>query len=345
MKKTISILLILILLAGGLLVLTGCGEQVEETTEIIEKKGLLTIYTDSESEEYKKLGNEYARLGMQYEEDYGANIIKIVANKEDVNVKLQYGDWDYEIDYFNVYEEHFDLDLEKGEVYGFEGELAEGIVEYRLVIEYRGVKNVWYLVYDGKEGKTTFTIEENSYKAKELTADSNIMPICVSLALTSFMYGNDYEEFSVEEFCETIASSSTMMIPKDRWVGNRILIEEKELETIIKTMYPNPLEAPGYSDGDMVTYAPEGRYDYYYIKYWDINWMKYRVTDLKKDRTGTWEVTVEIKTDDGAMEEDRIETIYRTIYLEPNKVWDEESPFEYHIIGVSGTTAASYNEF
>ena len=320
MKKVI----LTILLATSIFILTGCKiVQKNEEPELTDNNVLLTIYTDTSSNDYQSLGNEYNKLN-----DNTGDLIKFVSNKDGVKVKLEYIDWDMNLKYHRGLEEEFNITTKSEEVYAFNANMQENTPNFRLVVEYENTKNIWYVVYNVKDKSSTIKIKGSSnWVAQDVDDTSNMIPFCISLAISGRLYGNDYLNYTSEEVWETIANILTMTYIDDQ--EDNIFIEEVELEKFIKVIFPNINGVPQLPKDKLFVHKEDEVYSIRKNNYGDL--ISYELVGCYKDEeTDKWVVTVSVRNND---EDDEI-GYTKVIYLKQNEKHDEMNPFDYHIINL-----------
>ena len=333
MKKILIILTIIALIAGVSIFAFKTYKEKESDNNNVKKEEkniakeeednvLLTIYTDPLSSEYKVLGTQYEYLDQT---ELEGDLIKFISNKDGVKVRLQYIVWNTDLKCFMSYDEAFDISTKSGEIYAFNGIMAETIPSFRLIAEYKNMTYIWYLQQDGKDGKTVQTIEsKNSWVAQDIYEDSNMIPICTALAVSARIYGDDYKNYTSEEFWETIASALTMTYTEHE--DEYIIIEEWVLNAFIKTIFPDIEEAPKPpKDTTLMEEIENGIWSIRTCSYGD--WISYELIGIYKDDNNTWIMTVAVRNND----EDEEDISYcKVVYLEQNEK-QGEGPFEYHV--------------
>lgn len=175
MKKSISAILSVLLVLALALTLFSCGKtgDTDETTgdgdmqttekvmteyDVTKDAFELSLYTDSSSASYRALGDpvQIFKTGSAI---YPNDRIRFVSNVDGVIVtlvKLKYNEADNEMESDGIL---FSVKVKKGEVYEFDGSLAETVPTAAIEAEKGGMAARKVLTYDGRDGKTDYVLK------------------------------------------------------------------------------------------------------------------------------------------------------------------------------------------
>lgn len=175
MKKSISAILSVLLVLVLALTLFACGKtgntdettgdgDVQTTEEVMTEYDVtkdafeLSLYTDSSSASYRALGDpvQIFKTGSAI---YPNDRIRFVSNVDGVIVtlvKLKYNEADNEMESDGIL---FSVKVKKGEVYEFDGSLAETAPTAAIEAEKGGMAARKVLTYDGRDGKTDYVLK------------------------------------------------------------------------------------------------------------------------------------------------------------------------------------------
>ncbi len=177
MKKTAFVGAVVAALAA-LIVLSGCGRtfdpktQSGQTTEerMTERDGAgdafeLSLYTDPKSDSFMSLSEPVGvfTTGIGTRSD---DRIRFVSNTDGVTVslvKLRYDEQSGELVTDGVL---FTVKVKKGEVYEFDGYLAETVPPAVIEAQKGDMKASRTLTYDGRDGKTDFVLAGQTEQMK-----------------------------------------------------------------------------------------------------------------------------------------------------------------------------------
>ena len=184
---------------------------IESTVAVTERDDdptFLTLFRYPDSKEYKAIKKvEKIETGIdgEFNETW-----KFRAEKDGVKVGLEYISWVNEVGNFQIIENIFEIETQKGKYYEFSCTVGEAIPEYRLVAEYGGLRAEYNIQYDGMgdESKAVELIGEKYYPG-EITEDSPFYALCLSHAITAADNDNDSSVKDNYAFWQTFALAVT----------------------------------------------------------------------------------------------------------------------------------------
>jgi len=250
--------------------------------------------------------------------------LRIVTKEKGVKVTLQMLEYEPTVGFLRPIADEWEEILEPGRKYEISKELTEGIPEYRLFVQQGENIAIHNLVFDGKDGKEVFEIEGNPWIPAPIGADSPMIGLCRTAAIAPYedQYGYWY---AIANAISTLRGVDLELEP-DGSSGGGYRVPGWLVDSYAQALFPgvemtSPLEDEtawvGYADAEYIIYPS-----------WS-TWLWAEYKSAKQNKDGTWDVTIAIST------EDRDGTMDKVIKLAPNKAYSPDSPFEYHVVGLS----------
>lgn len=311
--------------------------DIESTAAVTDRDDdptFLTLFRYPDSKEYKAIKKaEKIETGIdgEFNETW-----KFRAEKDGVNVRLEYISWVNEVGNFQIISDAFEIETQKGKYYEFSCPVGEAIPEYRLVAEYGGFRAEYYIQYDGM-GDDTNAVEiiGEKYYPGEITEDSPFYALCLSHAITAADNDNDTSVKDNYAFWQTFAFAVTQNYEAaggDAFNGEKIRLTEWAANAYLSALYPSFNGAyPDYPDGGEVAYTPD-TYEKYAVmpcSYGDLHSSEFYGVEDNGD--GTYTVKIKVytyPTGDEVLEADK------AVIVKPLDSYDENNPFGYTVLRV-----------
>lgn len=219
------------------------GESKEEYDNL-----LITLYADSESEDYKSLKGKTENIKTGIDPESSSGCFKFVSQKNGVKVRLEAIMWSPIVDDFEVTDTVFEISTEKDKIYEFDCYVTETIPDYRLVAEYGEMKATYYLAMDGYEVVTKLLMVDEGFTPEEITKDSAFYNLCVARAASDVYYEGFVEDDDPGVIWDTFAYAVTL---------NHAMINGENYEDEIGL---TEFEAKAYMDAMYYDYNFSGNY-------------------------------------------------------------------------------------
>ena len=263
--------------------------------------------------------------------------LRIVTQEKGVTVTLQMLEYEPTVGFFRPISDEWQETLVPGKDYTVDKELADGIPEYRLLVQQGENIALHNLTSMGFEGSEVFELVGKPWAPAPIDEASPMIHLARTAAIVpqddcdGDLYGYWY---AIANAISTLRAVDLELYPDeavldDFWdeYHNWFRVPEWLFEAYALALYP-AMDVPPLGDYDLwVQYHPETHERYWVGEeaYSDSARAEYKSARWNKD--GTWDVTFTISYtyDD--------ETQEKTIQLAPNAAWNPNSPFEYHIVG------------
>ena len=305
------------------------AESTAAVTERDDDPTFLTLFRYPDSKEYKAIKKaEKIETGIDGEFN---EIWKFRAEKDGVKVRLEYISWVNEVGNFQIIENIFEIETEKGKYYEFSCTVGEAIPEYRLVAEYGGLRAEYNIQYDGMgdEPKAVELIGEK-YHPDEITEDSPFYALCLSHAITAT--DNDTSVKDNYAFWQTFASAVTQNYEAaggDAFNGENLKLTEWAANAYLSALYPSLNGAyPDYPDGGEIVRTPEA-YEIMPCSYGDLHSSEFYGVEDNGD--GTYTVKIKVYT---YPDEYEVLEADKAVIVKPLDSYDENNPFGYTVLRV-----------
>ena len=307
------------------------AESTAAVTERDDDPTFLTLFRYPDSKEYKaikKAEKIETGIGGEFNE-----IWKFRAEKDGVKVRLEHISWVNEVGNFQIIENIFEIETEKGKYYEFSCTVGEAIPNYRLVSEYGGLRAEYYIQYDGMgdEPKAVELIGEK-YHPAEITEDSPFYALCLSHAITATDNDNDTSVKDNYAFWQTFASAVTQNYEAaggDAFNGENLKLTEWAANAYLSALYPSLNGAyPDYPDGGEIVRTPEA-YEIMPCSYGDLHSSEFYGVEDNGD--GTYTVKIKVYT---YPDEYEVLEADKAVIVKPLDSYDENNPFGYTVLRV-----------
>ena len=307
MKRLIAFLCALLLMAS---LLAACGKETENPGE--EK--------DSSTQTTK--GEDAAKL-MLYTD---TRPLRIVTQQAGVTVTLQKLEMEPNLGFLRPVADEWEETLEPGKEYEIDKELAETIPQYQLLVRQGKHMAIHYLADDLKDGKEIFEIEPKPWEPRPIEEYSPMADLCAAAATAIFETWDGYW-YTIANAITTQRSVYQEMPPDGRVDGDAYyVIPEWLFEAYAKALFPDKEIPPAEEmDENWVSYYPDRKEYWVYLAYSTFLGADYK--SAAKNPDGTWDLAVRLFAE-GEEADPYIFTVA------PNKAYNPDSPFEYHIVGM-----------
>ena len=297
MKRTIALLCAALLAC----LCFSCGEKKPEPGPTPETVPLLKLFTDTQP-------------------------LRVATQAQGVTVTLQEQEYESALRFLRPFRDVWEETLEPGKEYELPADvlLSEGIPQYRLLARQGENIAIHNLAYDGKDGNEVFEIKGGPWAPAPIDENSPMANLCRAAAVASGDTENVSYWYVIANAITTLRGVYNEWPPDEEDVG-AYYVPEWLFEAYAQALFPDT-EAPGLPDWSWIGYdGANGRY-LAYMAYSTWLWADYK--SAKRNPDGTWDVTVAVSAEgfDEEMEE--------TLRLAPNKAYNPDSPFEYHIVGL-----------
>ena len=310
---------------------------IESTVAVTERDDdptFLTLFRYPDSKEYKAIKKaEKIETGIdgEFNETW-----KFRAEKDGVKVRLEHISWVNEVGNFQIIENIFEIETEKGKYYEFSCTVGEAIPEYRLVAEYGGLRAEYNIQYDGMgdESKAVELIGEKYYPG-EITEDSPFYALCLSHAITAADNDNDSSVKDNYAFWQTFAFAVTQNYEAaggDAFNGENLKLTEWVARAYLSALYPSFNGAyPDFPDGGYVVYTPQAYEEYEIMpcSYGDLHSSEFYGVEDNGD--GTYSVKIKVYT---YPDEYEVLEADKAVIVKPLDSYDENNPFGYTVLRV-----------
>jgi len=259
--------------------------------------------------------------------------LRIVTQQEGVTVTLQQMEFEPTLLFMRPYMDVWEETLEPGREYEFPAEvfLGETIPHYQLLARQGENMAVRHLMLDMKDGNEIFEIEGGPWAPAPIDENSAMINLCRAAAVASGDMDNISYWYIVANAISTQRGVYNEWPPDDTETG-AYHVPGWLVDAYADALFPG-VEMPSPLDsGAWVGYA-NAEY-LVYLAYSTWIWGDYK--GAKQNPDGTWDVTITITLED--FDEDYEEVIK----LAPNKEYNPNSPFEYHIVGLRSEPPEGY---
>ena len=329
MKKSMKILGICVAFAvtGSMPPMTSLAAEAPQMSY---SDTILAVYPTYSSAEYQALGASDVLLetGLQVADESG--YMRFVSVLDGVNVTLDYGKWYDSLDYFHVTSSDlFSIYTTAGTVYSFPAYASEGAPELRITASFGNAESSWLLKKNINEQVNVVSLKGGQWSPKALDKNSNMMELCIANASLQYLYGDANDSNNPWYFWQTIENAITEQDPcgyEGNLQGSQWPLESWLVESYVNAVFPECEVWPAIPE-KLGSYAAEfGQYSLNKCSF--SGWLTGEIGMIQKINDDTWLVGVHL-TD---WKENRRESYVAV--LEENAVYQEETPFEYHISGV-----------
>jgi len=309
MKRLIAFLCALLLMAS---LFAACGKETDaqnpgEKTETKtqttkgEDAAKLTLYTDTRP-------------------------LRIVTQQAGVTVTLQKLEMEPNLGFLRPIDNEWTETLEPGKAYEIDKELAETIPQYQLLVRQGKNMAIHYLADDLKDGKEIFEIEPKPWAPAPIEEYSPMAELCAAAATAIFETWDGYW-YTIANAITTQRSVYQKMPPDGRVDGDAYYaVPEWLFEAYAKALFPDKEIPPAEEmDENWASYYPDKNEYWVYMAYSTYLGAEYK--SAKQNPDGTWELAVRLFTEEG-------EADPYIFTVAPNKAYDPNNPFEYHIVGL-----------
>jgi len=253
--------------------------------------------------------------------------LRIVTQAQGVKVTLQQLEYEPTVGFLRPIADVWEEALTPGKDYEIDAELAETVPQYRLLIQQGENIAVHNLAYDGRDGKTVFEIAGKPWVPAPI--DGNSPMVHLARAAVVVPPGDDLYTYwyAIANAVATLRSVDLELEPDELdGEGSWYRVPEWLFEAYALALFPG-MDVPPLGDYDLwVTYHPE-TYERYWVGLAYSTWLWAEYKRAQRNSDGTWDVTFALSA------EDDDETVDRVVRLAPNRAYNPDSPFEYHIVG------------
>jgi len=299
MRRALALLCAAVLLAG---LCFACGKKApdpgKETTS--EAVTLLTLYTDTQP-------------------------LRIVTQEKNVTVTLQLLEHESTLDFLRPIADEWEETLIPGKEYTIDKEIAIGTPEYRLFV--RQGKNIALhnLTSMGFEGNEVFELEGRPWAPAPIDRDSPMVHLCRMAAIAPG--GEEYDYWhAFATAIGTLRSVDLDMVPDGE--GGFYRVPEWLFEAYAAALFPG-VDVPALDGGESeyVSYHPETA-ERWWVREDYSTWLWAEFKSVGGNRDGSLDVTILVTAPEEEWDWEMV------IKVAPNKAYDPDSPFEYHLVGL-----------
>jgi len=263
--------------------------------------------------------------------------LRVVTQAQGVTVTLQKLEYEPTLQFLRPVADEWEETLTPGKEYTINKELAENVPQYRLLVRQGENMAIHNLCEDTlskdreKDGRTVFEIKGGPWAPAPIDENSPMIHLCRAAAVAPKEEHYDYW-YTISNAITTLRAVDLELPPDDEDVyAYRVPVWL--FQAYARALFPD-ITLPSTTDWNWVGHnAGSGEPYLAYAAYSTWIWAQYK--NAKQNRDGTWDVTLTVGTTDDD------ETMEEVIKLAPNKSYNPDSPFEYHIAGLPPKTTGS----